>query len=167
MILAHAPAGYLVSKILLAQFRLEYSSSKQLMILGILGSVFPDLDMLYFYLIDSRQHGHHSYWTHIPYYWALLLCIGYSIAAIFRSRILVAATTIFVGCALLHLLLDTFAGGGIKWLHPFSNQYTNIFSIPSRYSHWVWNYVFHWTAIVELALTVSAIAMYRTTRRLY
>ena len=117
MFLAHMPAGYMVSKLLLSQFHLDSSKTKWLLILGLLGSIFPDLDMLYFYLIDNRQHGHHSYWTHIPIYWLGLLGFCYLIAAIFKSRFLVTAATVFIGCILLHLFLDSFTGGGIKWLY--------------------------------------------------
>ena len=72
MFLAHMPAGYMASKFLLSQFQLDISKTKWLLLLGLLGSIFPDLDMLYFYLIDNRQHGHHSYLTHIPFYWISL-----------------------------------------------------------------------------------------------
>ena len=165
MFLAHIPAGYLTSKAILTQFRFEKSTTNYLILLGLIGSVSPDFDMFYFYLVDDRQHSHHSYWTHIPFYWVVLLCMGYVAAAIFRSRILVATTTVFVGCALIHMLLDTFAGG-IQWLHPLSNKYFSVFTIPARYDDWVWNYVLHWTALIELSLIVFAIAIYANTRRL-
>ena len=166
MFLAHMPAGYVVSKFLLTQFRLSNSKTKILMFLGILGSIFPDFDMFYFYLIDNKQHGHHSYWTHIPFYWILLLGIGYAFAFINRSRTFVAATTVFIGCALLHLFLDTFAGGGIKWFYPFSNEYLHIFHIPPRYNYWVWNYIFHWTAFAELLLiSLATITFWRTRKQ--
>ncbi|MGH1537164.1 MAG: metal-dependent hydrolase [Gammaproteobacteria bacterium] len=163
MFLAHMPAGYVVSKLLLSQFRLESSKSTWLLFLGLLGSVFPDLDMFYFYLIDNRQHGHHSYWTHVPFYWISLLAIGYMIAAMFKSRILVAATTIFFGCILLHLSLDTFAGGGIKWLYPFNHSYFSIFTIQARHGYWLLNYFLHWTALAELLIISSAVITFWKT----
>ncbi|MFK7816428.1 MAG: metal-dependent hydrolase [Gammaproteobacteria bacterium] len=163
MFLAHMPAGYLVSRFLLSQFQLKPSKAKWLFALGLLGSIFPDLDMFYFYLIDNRQHSHHSYWTHIPFYWLCLLAIFYFIAAIFKSRFIIAAGTIFIGCILLHLSLDTFAGGGIKWLYPFSNSYFNIFTVPSRHGYWLWNYFLHWTALAELTIiTFATITFFRT-----
>jgi inner membrane protein len=152
MFLAHMPAGYIASKFLLAQFKFSRSTARSLLALGLLGSVFPDLDMFYFYLVDNRQHSHHSYWTHIPFYWISLLTACYVLAAIFKSRLLVAAATIFVGCILLHLSLDTFAGGGIKWLYPFQSSYFSIFTVPSRHEYWVWNYFLHWTALVEVSI---------------
>lgn len=166
MFLAHMPAGYLASRLLLSQFQLEPSKTKWLLLLGLLGSVLPDLDMFYFYLIDNRQHGHHSYWTHIPFYWISLLGLSYMIAAIIRSRFLVAAATVFIGCILLHLSLDTFAGGGIKWLYPFENSYINIFSIPAQANrYWVWNYFLHWTVLVELSIiSIATITFWKTQK---
>ena len=38
--------------------------------------VAPDVDMLRFYLIDNREHRHHSYLTHRPIIWAGILCAG-------------------------------------------------------------------------------------------
>lgn len=166
MFLAHMPAGYLASKLLLSQFRLEPSNTKWLLLLGLLGSIFPDLDMFYFYLIDNRQHGHHSYWTHIPFYWVSLLATSYVLAALLKSRFLVAAATVFIGCILLHLSLDTFAGGGIKWLYPFENSYINIITIPAQANwYWVWNYFLHWTALVELTIiSIAAITFWKTQK---
>lgn len=163
MFLAHMPAGYMASKFLLSQFQLDPSKTKWLLLLGLSGSISPDLDMLYFYLIDNRQHSHHSYWTHIPFYWISLLGFCYCIAAIVKSRFLVAAATVFIGCILLHLSLDTFVGGGIKWLYPIQNSYTNIFSIPSRHGYWLWNYILHWTTLVELTIiSFAAITFWKT-----
>jgi len=58
MFLAHILAGCMVSKTLLAQFHVHYSKTKLLLALGVLGSVCPDLDILYFYLMDHRHHSH-------------------------------------------------------------------------------------------------------------
>jgi len=169
MFLAHMPAGYLASKLLVTQFRLDSTKTKWLLCLGLLGSIFPDLDMFYFYLIDNRQHSHHSYWTHIPFYWLCLLVICYAIAAFFRSRFLIAAVTVFIGCILLHLSLDSFAGGGIKWLYPFDNTYISIFSVPAQPNrYWVWNYFLHWTALVELTIiSIATITFWKSQKPSY
>ena len=163
MFLAHMPAGYIVSKALLSQFREERSKAKWLMCLGLLGSVFPDLDMFYFYLIDKQQHQHHSYWTHIPFYWIALLGISYLAAAIYKSRTIVVTSTIFITCVLLHLALDSFAGGGIKWFHPFDHTYLRIFSIPAQNRYWIWNYLLHWTALIEfLIILIASLTFWKT-----
>ena len=166
MFLAHMPAGYLTSKFLLSKFRFQGINNGWFMFAGLLGSVFPDFDMLYFYTIDNRQHGHHSYWTHIPFFWFCILFISYSIAFIFRSRFLVTIATVFIGCILLHLTLDSFAGGGIKWLYPIDNTYYNIFSIPGGNRFWVLNYIWHWTAFVELTIILLALFTFCKSRNI-
>ena len=169
MFLAHLPAGYVASKLLVTQFRLEPSKTKYLLWLGCLGSIFPDLDMFYFYLIDNRQHSHHSYWTHIPAYWMSLLALSYAISAFFKSRFLVAAATVFFGCILLHLSLDTFAGGGIKWMFPFGDTYISLFSIPAQPNrYWVWNYFLHWTAFIEITIiSIAGTTFWRSQKSTY
>ena len=165
MFLAHMPAGYLVSKFFISQFRFKQTNIKFLMCIGLLGSIFPDLDMFYFYLIDNRQHGHHSYWTHIPFYWKAILLNTHVLAALFRSRALANIASVFIAGTLTHLLLDTFAGGGIKWLHPFNNEYLHLFSIPSQHNYWIWNYVLHWTMLVEFCIISMAVITYWRARK--
>ncbi len=160
------PAGYMASRFLLSQFQFKPCKTKWLLALGLLGSIFPDLDMFYFYLIDDRQHDHHSYWTHIPFYWISLLVTCYLVAAIFKSRFMIAAATVFIGCILLHLLLDTFSGGGIMWLYPIQDSYFNIFTVPSRHSYWVWNYFLHWTVLIEFTIIfLATITFWKTDRK--
>lgn len=163
MFLAHIPAGYVVSKTLLSHFREEQSKTKWLMCLGLLGSVLPDIDMFYFYLIDKQQHGHHSNWTHIPSYWIALLGISCLAAAIYKSRTLVVTSRIFITCVLLHLVLDSFTGGDIKWLHPFNHSYLSICSIPAENCYWIWNHLLHWTASVELLIiSIAGLTFWKT-----
>ena len=164
MFLAHMPAGYLASKFLLSKFRFQQSNTKWLFFAGLLGSISPDFDMLYFYTIDNRQHSHHSYWTHIPFFWLCILVISYSIATFFRSRFLATIFTVFIAGILLHLILDSFAGGGIKWLYPIDQTYFSIFSIPASNRNWVLNYLFHWTALIELTIILLALFIFCKTR---
>ena len=164
MFLAHMPAGYLASTFLLSKRSFQQSNTKWLLFAGLLGSVFPDFDMLYFYTIDNRQHGHHSYWTHIPFFWICIFAISYSIAIFLRSRILATSSTVFFTCILLHLALDSFAGGGIKWLYPITHTYFSIFSVPGGNHYWILNYLLHWTALVELTIILLALFLFFKTR---
>ena len=70
MFIAHLPAAYLVLKS--APFKLGATASTAFLI----GSIAPDVDMAYFYLIDGRQHHHHDYLTHRPVLWYLVLLLG-------------------------------------------------------------------------------------------
>ncbi len=82
MFIGHIPAGYLVSYSIIKLIKnpnLSAHNTNQLLFIGIIAAAFPDISLFYFYLIDNRQHLHHSYWTHIPFYWAImssLLLIG-------------------------------------------------------------------------------------------
>jgi inner membrane protein len=77
----------------------------------VVASVLPDLDLFWFYFVDNRQHLHHTYWTHIPSFW-LLVSFLLTLFALPRRRraILPYVGALTVG-VLLHLLLDTVAGG--------------------------------------------------------
>jgi len=63
MFIAHLPAGYMLSKGVVALGhlrRLGEQTKRRLIAAGMIGAIIPDIDLLYFYLIDHRQHGHHS-----------------------------------------------------------------------------------------------------------
>ena len=71
MIIGHWPAGYL------AALGARRFWPAQGLFAGILiGAVLPDIDMLWFFLVDDKAHHHHSYLTHRPALWALLLAAG-------------------------------------------------------------------------------------------
>ena len=63
---AHAPAGYLASHV----FGREHA--RAITIACIVGALCPDVDMLWFYFVDHAAVHHHRYWTHIPFFWAVL-----------------------------------------------------------------------------------------------
>ncbi|WP_295048142.1 hypothetical protein [uncultured Paracoccus sp.] len=56
---------------------------------------------------------------------------------------------------MLHVILDSIAAG-IGWLQPFSDLQFNLVAVPAGRSWWVWNFVLHWTFLLELALCVWA-----------
>jgi inner membrane protein len=64
---------------------------------------------------------------------------------------------------LLHLVLDTVAGG-IRWLWPFSDVELALTTVRARYHPWVLNFVLHWTFALEVALVVAALRRYRRSR---
>jgi inner membrane protein len=158
MFIAHAPAGYLVTKFVLYRFSLHQDRDAKMMLTsGLLASIFPDIDMLYFYFLDHRQHLHHSYWTHIPFWWLVVLTIGMSCGVITRNARCRQAVQIVALNVFLHLLLDTVAAK-IRWFAPFSPAGICLFEVPPRYGWWIWNYFLHWTFGIEILL--SGIALY-------
>ncbi|HEX8213828.1 MAG TPA: metal-dependent hydrolase [Longimicrobium sp.] len=67
---------------------------------------------------------------------------------------------------LLHLVLDTVAGG-IRWLSPFSDVELALTTVRARYDPWVLNFVLHRTFALELALVVAALWRYRLLRSVW
>lgn len=160
MFLGHLPAGYLLSTFSVRKWKL----SKYALWSGLLGSIFPDFDLLYFYLIDGRQTLHHEYWTHLPSAWAIIACVGFVLLFLIKKKHWFSIWFLFIVNIFVHLILDTIAGG-VLWLYPFSSRSFQLFFIPSLHGFWVWNFVLHWTFLFEIILIVSAIALFVSERR--
>jgi inner membrane protein len=159
MLIGHVPAGYLVTKLFITKMPSEMVTrigSGKLLFVGMLSSVMLDLDLLYFYTLDGRQHSHHSYWTHIPIYWFCMLLILVVLTTALRKAILTAYAAIVSINVFVHLLLDTVVGK-IMWLYPLSTHNFALFPIPFIYNRWVYNFIFHWTFLFELALVMAAV----------
>ena len=60
MLIAHMPTGYIVSKALKKQ------PENSLILSSLLFSIWPDLDLIYFYFFDSTKTFHHRYFPHLP-----------------------------------------------------------------------------------------------------
>lgn len=131
----------------------------------LLGSVLPDVDMLYFYLVDNRNTNHHLYWTHLPIFWVAVLggvAVIATLLGMVRTRLM--ALCLFAGIV-LHLLLDTLVGG-ILWLFPYETSQIYLIKVPAVRSWWVWNFVLHWTFMIEIAICVmAAITWFRRRKR--
>lgn len=157
MFIAHLPAGYLVTRYGLRSFGARWTHSSRLkyyVMFALVCSVLPDFDLIYFYLVDHRQHEHHSYWTHIPLFWVLFTALLYFSAKAFFKKNFSAACIILLVNTQLHMLLDSVAGG-IYWLYPFHGEKYRLFVITARFDWWVFNYLFHWTFLLELSIIVA------------
>ena len=160
MLVAHWPAGYLMTEACLVK---SSEKSRWVWWVGWSGSVVPDLDLFYFYFVDECQHLHHSYWTHIPFYWMLAgLILGLLVKILADSRLKRTIQLFFVK-VLIHLLLDSVAGG-IRWLSPFCDQEFQLFQVSARYSHWILNFVFHPSFLVELLICFVALGIWWSRR---
>ena len=162
MLIGHLPAGYLIGRALMRSHSVRRST---LLAAAMAGSVFPDIDLLYFYLFDHQRTHHHLYWTHIPAFW-LAACAGVLLAwAANRELRPPVALWFFLAGILSHLLLDSIVGE-IYWLVPLSYEPFSMFTVHPRYSPWFLNYVMHWTFGLELALICAAATLaYRDLRR--
>lgn len=167
MFIAHVAGGYLLTRAYLRNIDTDssdYAKLKCYLVFGLLCSVLPDVDLFYFYLIDHRQHPHHTYWTHIPLFWVLFAGFGFFLTKAVRAKSLGVLWTILLLNTQLHMVLDTVAGG-IYWLSPFSHIKYRLFTVTSRYDWWVFNYIFHWTFLLELLIIAAAIYVYFQDRK--
>jgi len=161
MIIAHIPAGYLVSK----SIALFNNQNRNLYIAaGILGSVAPDIDVIYFYQYTDRTVNHHYFWSHIPHYWMVIA--GYSLFLLMlTSRRFFLAGIIFFSNIFLHLFLDTVVGG-IAWRYPKDDTLIRFIDVPATlnpteiYEYglpgWLLNLMNHWTFQIEIAIVFTA-----------
>lgn len=151
MFIAHLPAGYILTRTV--QKRSSKPSSN-LLRAGLIGSVFPDFDLVYFYLIDNQQTPHHEYWMHWPLFWLAVAGITLFMVKLWRPKDLMIALVFFVNI-MLHMILDSIAAD-IHWLEPFSNTAINMVIVPDNYDFWVWNFILHWTFFLEGLIALSA-----------
>jgi len=147
MIIAHLPAGYI----------LGHTARTKGVVLGaiLLASVLPDLDMLWFYLVDGRSVHHHRYWPHVPAFWLAVATLTLPLIAIFKRQWLSAAGLCFAAI-LLHLVLDTLVGD-IMWRWPISNDFVRIATVSPTHSHWLLSFIFHWSFAVEILICAIAL----------
>lgn len=157
MLIGHLPAGYLLARRALRSAPAE-ARTTAVWAAALAGSVLPDLDLFYFYLIDGRARLHHEYWTHTPLFWAVV-----SSGLLFASRALARrrlALRLFCAGTMLHMVLDTWTGN-IRWLYPLSDRVFRLVAPPARFDWWVWSFVFHWSFLAELALLAAAALAWR------
>ena len=154
MLIGHIPAGYLAATPVLDRLGLTPRRRRTLLIVALVASVAPDLDVLAFYATGGQVH-HHAFPTHWPLAWLAVTGLGLAVAAVRRSR-WVALLALTVGAAaFLHLSLDSIAGA-VRWGAPFSSHETTLVEVPARYAHWIVSMVLHWTFGVELLIAAVA-----------
>lgn len=168
MFIAHLPAGYLMAQALRGRRQMMSLPSRSLLMAAMSGAIAPDMDLIYFFLIDGRQHNHHDYFSHYPLTWAVLFvmaCLGWRCI---HKRIFMLLM-IFAGSSFLHLILDSVVGD-IAWLAPWSMQKFSLFEVPARFQPWWLNFILHPVFLLELmiAATAGAVAWqsYRVRRLL-
>ena len=150
MITAHLPSGYVVGKSL--------PPRPWVLPAAVIGGVFPDLDLIWFYFVDDRAFHHHRYWVHIPLFW---LCVAIP-AILFIKRY--ANKYMAVGCAFfvavfVHICLDSVAGD-VLWAWPFSDEFFHLITVEAKYSHWILNFIFHPVFLLELLIWAIAAVLF-------
>ena len=167
MFIAHLPAGYISTKYIInkaQKYGRPLEDKKLYIVVGLIAAMLPDFDMLYFYLIDNRQHLHHGYVTHLPVFWAVPITIWAILSIFFKNKQSLLLSIIVGVNVFLHLFLDTFVGK-VRWLYPLTNMDFYFFDVPTKYNWWVWNFFLHWTFLFELSiLFVAVYVFYRSLR---
>jgi len=167
MFIAHAFGGYLGTRLCLkSQVGQELSERRWMsfLIFGIICSILPDIDLLYFYTLDHRQHPHHQFWTHMPFFWITVSLFVYALGRWKFRPYAALISLLLLGGTFMHMILDSVAGG-IFWLYPLSDTYFKMFTITPRFQWWVLNYIIHWTFLAEVAIVASALWVYRSDER--
>ncbi len=157
MIIAHLPSGYLLGRSL--------PKAPLLLPAALVGSVFPDISLIWYYFIDDRAYHTQEYWVHIPMFWLMVAVVTLPLVSRFARKYLPAAITFFLG-TLLHCCLDTF-DGYIMWLWPFTDKAFTIFpfEITRHWGNWILNSIFRWIFLVEVIICcVALIAWLRRNR---
>lgn len=160
MIIGHLPAGFIASALLFARFEVPGMTRKAFLAAGMLGAVAPDLDLFYFYFVDQRAHSHHSYVTHFPVLWLLLLGLAILRHRRAGDRGRSALAIIFTLNGFLHMFLDYIAGN-IRWLAPFVNEPFSLFEVAAVYQPWWLNFILHPTFGLEVAILLGALWLWR------
>ena len=62
----------------------------------------------------------------------------------------------------MHLFLDTIVGS-IMWEAPFSTRLVSFFTVPRIHDVWLWNFVLHWTFLLEIAIWIAALTVLART----
>ena len=164
MFIGHVPAGYLLTKAWLRRTNEAIRRDRPLLLVGLAASVAPDLDLFWFYFVDRRRHVHHAYWTHLPAFWLAGIGMVAIVLAIVRaSRAPWLALAIAGSNILLHLFLDTIAGG-VEWLWPLRSTEYVFVRVPARFNPWYLNFLLHWTFGLELLLLLLAIRVWWVQR---
>ena len=163
MFLAHLPVGSLVAHALSAGA--PRARSRVIFVASLVGSVLPDVDMLWFHLVDHGRVHHHRYWTHVPLFWAAFALPALLVTARLWPARLRAVVAFFIAIA-SHLVLDTVVGD-VQWLQPLSDRFIHLVTVERiEGAHWIWSFVLHWTFALELALLALAVAIEVRARRL-
>lgn len=166
MIIGHLPAGYLLGRAFSRLRLVEDGRPRDLVAASMMGSIFPDLDMIYFHLIDDGCTHHHLYWTHLPSFW-ITLGSAVLFAGALSSRLRPpAALWSFILGVLSHLVLDSLIGD-IYWAIPFNYEPFSLFTVEPRHSPWYLNFILHWVFAFELVLVACAAAVAHGDLRRY
>lgn len=154
MFMAHAPVGYITSRLLARYCADTPAQYRWFIACGMLGAIAPDFDWFWYLYVDHRQVDHHAYFTHLPITWLSALLLSSVWANCDKARGMLALSFCLGG--LMHMVLDTLVGG-IHWFAPFDHRTVVWFQpSPDFLALWWFYFLFHWSFKLELFLTALA-----------
>jgi inner membrane protein len=162
MLIAHFPAGCLLAKFTQKSGQIL---SQTAFIATLIGAVIPDIDMIWFWTVDHRQHHHHGYFTHWPSFWLLVFLLGLAVSLLSSKREWVVVVCMFTLGTMSHMVLDSVAAP-IMWLAPLSDRWFELSHVPASSHGATYALLTHWTFGVELAICLIAAAVYYREKQL-
>lgn len=170
MLVAHAPAGYIVGKLFGLFSRDDPAKKNRIVLAGILGSLTPDLDILYQTFVGDAKVNHHLYLSHVPAFWVFFFFLALPVSLILRKHRLILVS-FFTGI-LSHVVLDT-PMGGIMWKYPYDKKLIYCIDVPAPHNPyklisfygfhikgWVLNMIEHWSFLYEIKIIEAAFAVF-------
>lgn len=120
MIFAHAPASFLLTYALKKYWQPSCQRKQiiSLYILAMIGGIFPDIDLFYYYL-SSATFSHHEVFTHSVLFYSIVCGLIYFFGYWRKNKFLQTAASLFFLGIISHFLADSL-GAGVVWLWPFS-----------------------------------------------
>ncbi len=163
----------------LQQMEESAEQKKKIMQVALIGSILPDLDMLYWFWVNGAV-DHHLFYTHIPAFYCILVPI-FVLCKLSKSSRFIGNLILTLWIALMsHAVLDTVVSG-ILWTFPFTgideanlihlvdkdnipnvvnpyHVYVDIIGI--KLEGWVVNLMVHWSGLIEYLLCGIALTLY-------
>ena len=152
MFIAHIPIGLVLARVITKR-RLTLP----VIAIAAFGAIFPDLDLIRFYLLDNHQRHHHDYWTHIPMVWGLIMLVWLGLAKILKWPFGTLPLVFFVA-VISHLILDTMAGA-IEWGWPFSDRGFHLVTVPATQEKWYLSFLTHWTFALDIFISILSLCV--------
>lgn len=142
MIFAHGPASFLLCHVFKKHWSKNFSRRNiiWLFIISIIGGIFPDIDLIYYYL-SSASFSHHEIFTHSLLFYVILCGTACFIGWLLKKRIVYVGSIIFFGGILTHFIADSI-GAGVVWLYPFSKALIGMDSFAWYRDTWLGNNYF-------------------------
>ncbi|NQV12844.1 MAG: metal-dependent hydrolase [Parcubacteria group bacterium] len=156
MIFAHAPAGFIAAYVTkkIWQRGLSQLQTRWLYFVGTLAGILPDIDTLYYYLVDSR-FSHRELITHTPILYVVVCLTLYLTGYLLKKKFIQALSLVIFFATLSHLIFDSL-NSGIGWLYPGTDLIFGLLGISALAEGWYGQYLLVITYSVELAIFLGA-----------